>query len=56
MEGNATASIRQYKRFRNEVSVYDGVGYRSLQGILPSSLREEMLQKYISHTRRQTAA
>lgn len=30
---------------RDEISVYDGVVYRSHQVIVPSSLREEMLHK-----------
>lgn len=47
--------LRQYWSFRDEISVYDGVAYRSHQVIVPSSLREEMLQK-IQHTRRPTAA
>ena len=37
--------LRQYWSFRDEISVYDGVAYRSHQVIVPSSLREEMLQK-----------
>ena len=37
--------LRQYWSFRDEISVYDGVVYRSHQVIVPSSLREEMLQK-----------
>ena len=34
--------LRQYWSFRNEISVYDGVAYRSHQVIVPSSLREGM--------------
>ena len=37
--------LRQYWSFRDEISVYDGVVYRSHQVIVPSSLREEMLHK-----------
>ena len=37
--------LRQYWSFRDEISVYDGVAYRSHQVIVPSSLREEVLQK-----------
>ena len=37
--------LRQYWSFRDEISVYDGVAYRSHQVIVPSSLREEMLHK-----------
>ena len=37
--------LRQYWSFRDEISVYDGVVYRSQQVIVPSSLREEMLHK-----------
>ena len=37
--------LRQYWSFRDKISVYDGVAYRSHQVIVPSSLREEMLQK-----------
>ena len=38
--------LRQYWGFRDEISVYDGVVYRSHQVIIfPSSLREEMLHK-----------
>ena len=36
---------RQYWSFRDEISVYNGVAYRSHQAIVLSSLREEMLQK-----------
>ena len=37
--------LRRYWSFRDEISVYDGVVYRSHQIIVPSSLREEMLHK-----------
>ncbi|KAK2547488.1 hypothetical protein P5673_032529 [Acropora cervicornis] len=37
--------LRQYWSFRDEISVYDGVVYRSYQVIVPSSLREEILYK-----------
>ena len=37
--------LRQYWSFRDEISVYDGAACRSNQVIVPSSLREEMLQK-----------
>ena len=37
--------LRQYWSFRDDISVYDGVAYRSHQGIVPSSLWVEMLQK-----------
>lgn len=37
--------LRQYWSFRDEISVYDGVVYRSYQVIVPSSLREEILHK-----------
>ena len=37
--------LREYWSFRDEISVYDGVVYRSHQVIVPSSLREEMLHK-----------
>ena len=40
----APEQLRQYWSFRDEISVYDGVAYRSHQDIVPS-LREEMLQK-----------
>ena len=37
--------LRQYWSFRDGISVYDGVVYRSHQVMFPSSLREEMLRK-----------
>ena len=37
--------LRQYWSFRDEISVYDGVVYRLHQVIVPSPLREEMLQE-----------
>lgn len=37
--------LRQYWSFRDRISVYDGVVYRSHQVMVPSSLREEMLHK-----------
>ena len=45
--------LRQYCSFRDDISVYDGVAYRSHQGIVPSSLWVEMLQKI--HKARQGA-
>ncbi|XP_022800929.1 uncharacterized protein K02A2.6-like [Stylophora pistillata] len=41
----APEQLRQYWSFRDEISIYDGVAYRSHQVIVPSTLREEMLQK-----------
>ena len=41
----APEQLRQYWSFRDEISLYDGVANRSHQVIVPSSLREEMLQK-----------
>ena len=41
----APEQLRQYWSFRDEISVHDGVAYRSHQVIVPSSLREEMLHK-----------
>ena len=37
--------LRLYWNFRDEISVYDGVLYRSHQVIVPATLRDEMLQK-----------
>ena len=37
--------LRLYWDFRDEISVYDGVLYRSHQVIVPTTLRDEMLQK-----------
>ena len=43
----APEQLRQYWSFRDEISVHDGVAYRSHQVIVPSSLREEMLHKIL---------
>ena len=37
--------IRAYWDFRDEISVYDGVLFKSPQVIVPASLRPELLQK-----------
>ena len=37
--------LRLYWNFRDEISVYDDVLYRSHQVIVPATLRDEMLQK-----------
>ena len=41
----APEELRVYWNFRDEISVYDGVLYRSHQVIVPASLRPEMLRK-----------
>ena len=41
----APEQLRHYWSLRDEISIYDGVAYRSHQVIVPSTLREEMLQK-----------
>ena len=41
----ASEPLRLYWNFRDEISVYDGVFYRSHQVIVPATLRDEMLQK-----------
>ena len=51
----APEPLRLYWNFRDEISVYDGVLYRSHQVIVPATLRDEMLQPYTKRTREPTA-
>ena len=43
--------IRAYWDFRDEISVYDGVLFKSHLVIVPALLRPELLQKVQKHTK-----
>ena len=47
--------LTQYWSFRDEISVYDGVAYRSHQVIVPR-YEKRCCRKYIKHIRGSTAA
>ena len=44
-ESEVPDEIRAYCDFRDEISVYNGVLFKSHQVIVPESLRSELLQK-----------
>ena len=48
--------LRQYWSFRDEISIYDGVAYRSHQVIVLPHYEKGCCRKYMKHTRGSTAA